>query len=226
MNNVLGNLLRMNFIFNKKGNEIDIKGKLYKTKIRILEKSVNNKIIIEKNAILKNCKIRIKGNNNLIIIKENTRLINSKLDIREYGNKLVIENECELKNSLLFFQNINSNIFIDKNTTCEGMKLISTEPFDIKIGKNCILSYDIEIRNTDSHEIFSMLNGKRINEGKEVIIEDKVWIGTRCVILKGSIVEKGAILGAGSILSGRVESNSIYAGIPAKKIKNEIYWKR
>ena len=182
LNNILGNLLRMNFIFNKKDNEIDIKGKMYKTKIRILKKSVSNKIIIEK--------------------------------------------KCEFKNSLIFFQNINSNIFIDKNTTCEGMKLISTEPFDIKIGKNCILSYDIEIRNTDSHEIFSMLNGKRINKGKEVIIEDKVWIGTRCIVLKGSIIEEGAILGAGSILSGRVESNSIYAGIPAKKIKSEISWKR
>ena len=106
------------------------------------------------------------------------------------------------------------------------MKLISAEPFDIKIGKNCILSYDIEIRNTDSHEIFSMLNGKRINEGKEVIIGDKVWIGTRCIVLKGSIIKEGAILGAGSILSGIVESNSIYAGIPAKKIKSEICWKR
>lgn len=38
LNNILGNLLRMNFIFNKKDNEIDIKGKMYKTKIRILKK--------------------------------------------------------------------------------------------------------------------------------------------------------------------------------------------
>ncbi|MEQ3307444.1 acyltransferase [Fusobacterium varium] len=216
----------MNLIFSGRNNKNNIKGELYKSKIKIFKKNIDNKIIIEKNAILKNCKIRIKGNNNLIIIKENTKLVNCKLDIKEYGNKLILEKNCSFKNLNIVFHNINSNIFINKNTTCEGMKLISTEPFDIEIGENCMFSYGIEIRNSDSHKIFSMINDKRINGGAKIIIENDVWIGTRCLILKGSFIEQGSVLGAGSIVTGRVEKNSIYAGVPAKKIKSEIYWEK
>lgn len=225
-NNFFKNLLRMNLIFNKKENKIDIEGELYKTKIKIFKENINNKILIEKNAILKNCEIRVKGNNNLIIIKENTKLVNCKLDIKNYGNKLILEKKSSFKNLKIVLHSVNSNIFIDENTTCEEMRLISVEPFDIEIGKNCMFSTGIEIRNSDSHKIFSIIDNKRINEGKKIIIENNVWIGTRCIILKGSFIEEGAVLGAGSILSGKVEKNSVYAGIPAQKIKSGIYWEK
>ncbi|WP_426207108.1 acyltransferase [Providencia sp. PROV272] len=55
-----------------------------------------------------------------------------------------------------------------------------------------------------------------------VIIEDNVWIGARVIILPGVKIETGAIVAAGSIVpKGILAANCIYAGNPAKLIKNK-----
>lgn len=45
-----------------------------------------------------------------------------------------------------------------------------------------------------------------------------MFIGMRSIILQGTNIGDNVIIGAGSVVSGRVESNSVYAGNPAKKI--------
>lgn len=57
------------------------------------------------------------------------------------------------------------------------------------------------------------------NTSAPVFIGEDVWIAAGCKILKGSYIEDGAIIGAMSLVKGRIESNSINIGIPAKKIK-------
>lgn len=52
-----------------------------------------------------------------------------------------------------------------------------------------------------------------------VVIEDDVWIGAHSTILDGAYIEKGAVIAAGSVVSGRVEAYSIWGGAPATKIK-------
>lgn len=54
------------------------------------------------------------------------------------------------------------------------------------------------------------------------IIEDDVWIGFGAIILSGIKIGKGSIIAAGSVVTKDVESYSIYAGSPAKKIKNRF----
>jgi maltose O-acetyltransferase len=54
---------------------------------------------------------------------------------------------------------------------------------------------------------------------KEVIIEDDVWIGAHSVILSGVRIGKGAVVGAGSVVTKDVDSYSIVTGIPAKHHK-------
>ena len=43
-----------------------------------------------------------------------------------------------------------------------------------------------------------------------IVIEGNNWIGANCTILPGTFIEEGAIIGAGSIVSGKIKSNSIY----------------
>jgi acetyltransferase-like isoleucine patch superfamily enzyme len=52
-----------------------------------------------------------------------------------------------------------------------------------------------------------------------VVIEDHVWIGFNVGILKDVTIGKGAIIGAGSIVTENVEPFTIVAGNPAKIIK-------
>lgn len=52
-----------------------------------------------------------------------------------------------------------------------------------------------------------------------IVIEDDVWIGTNVAILDGVKIGRGAIIGAGSVVSRDVAAFSIVAGVPAREIK-------
>jgi maltose O-acetyltransferase len=52
-----------------------------------------------------------------------------------------------------------------------------------------------------------------------VIIEDDVWIGARVIILKGVRVGRGAIIGAGAVVTKNVPPFSVVAGNPARVIR-------
>ena len=51
-----------------------------------------------------------------------------------------------------------------------------------------------------------------------ITIEDDVWVGANAVILDGAKIGRGAIIGAGSVVTTDVPSYEIWGGVPAKKI--------
>ncbi|MFK4785483.1 acyltransferase [Fusobacterium sp. MFO224] len=187
---------------------------------------IKGKSQIKNEGIIKSSKIKISGNDNELILKKGARINKSNIWINGKNNKVILGEDCDLNNLTIIMDNNNGLIEIGEATGCVKIQIVSLEPYDIKIGKDCMLSYDIEIRNTDSHKIFNKKDNKRINFGKEVLIGDNVWIAARTMVLKGSKIGKGSIIGASSIVSGEIEPNSIAVGSPAKIIKKDIYWNR
>jgi len=57
---------------------------------------------------------------------------------------------------------------------------------------------------------------------KDIIIEDDVWIGAGSIILAGVKIRKGAVIGAGSVVTKDVDEYSVVVGVPAKKIKERM----
>jgi acetyltransferase-like isoleucine patch superfamily enzyme len=53
---------------------------------------------------------------------------------------------------------------------------------------------------------------------KETVIEDDAWIGFGAIIMAGVRIGRGAIIGAGSVVTKNVPSYEIHAGVPAHKI--------
>jgi len=51
-----------------------------------------------------------------------------------------------------------------------------------------------------------------------VCVEDDVWVGANSTLLDGARIGKGAIIAAGAVVTGTVESYAIYGGTPARKI--------
>ena len=59
---------------------------------------------------------------------------------------------------------------------------------------------------------------KRKCDDQDVVFEGDNWIGMNVTILKGVHIGKGAIIGAGSVVTKDCDENSIYVGNPARKI--------
>jgi acetyltransferase-like isoleucine patch superfamily enzyme len=55
-------------------------------------------------------------------------------------------------------------------------------------------------------------------EAEGIVIEDDVWIGTGARILDGCHIGRGAVVGAGAVVTRDVAPYSIIAGVPARQI--------
>lgn len=51
-----------------------------------------------------------------------------------------------------------------------------------------------------------------------IIIGNDVWVGANTVILDGSVIPDGCVIGAASLVRGTLEAYGIYVGNPLKKI--------
>ena len=52
-----------------------------------------------------------------------------------------------------------------------------------------------------------------------VVIGDNVFVGAKCIILKGVTIGENSIIGAGSVVTKSIPANEIWAGNPAKFIR-------
>lgn len=93
-------------------------------------------------------------------------------------------------------------------------------PYMIQIGDNVNITGNCTILAHDySSQVGAVLRGKEIyGNVRPVKISNNVFVGFGSIILAGTIIEENVIIGAGSIVSGRVEKDSVYVGNPAKRI--------
>ena len=96
---------------------------------------------------------------------------------------------------------------------------------EISFGKQCLLSWDILIMDTDFHHIIDE-QGRIINNPKPIRIGDRVWIGCRNTILKGVSICNDVVIAAGSkITKDVITPYSIVGGIDRQRIiKEGITW--
>ena len=131
---------------------------------------------------------------------------------------------------------IGKNCFIAETATIIG---------DVVIGDGCSIWYGAVVRgdvnsitigdNTNiqdnavihgTYEKYATRIGSGVSVGHSAIvhgatIEDNSLIGMGATVLDNSVVEEDTVIAAGAVLSGgkRAERGGVYAGIPAKRIK-------
>ena len=123
-----------------------------------------------------------------------------------------------------------SHIFIDKSATLSfGSNFAATEGLKINcakrvtIGSDCLFSWGIQIIDTDFHKIITQ--EIIVNENKDILIGNHIWLGFNTTILKGTTVTNNVIVGAHSLLNKVYnEEYVVYAGNPAKVVKREVSW--
>lgn len=91
----------------------------------------------------------------------------------------------------------------------------------ISIGSNCHLAPEVMIL-TATHQLDAdgVVSARPVQAA--TTIGDRVWIGARVTILPGVVVEHGCVIGAGAVVTGRCHAGGVYAGVPARRIRDTI----
>lgn len=61
---------------------------------------------------------------------------------------------------------------------------------------------------------------EKLTKLQDIYIEDEVWIGANVTVLPGVKIGKCAVIGAGSVVTCDVDAYGVYAGVPARKIRD------
>ena len=128
-----------------------------------------------------------------------------------------------------------------EDSVFEDNVYLSSGKGKVKIGKHCQINENVFIQNatigdyvliapnvsiiSNSHgytDVSIPMARQALSENKPVIIKDDVWIGRNAIILPGCNIGRGAIVGAGAVVTKDVPDFSIVGGIPAVFIKSRI----
>lgn len=83
----------------------------------------------------------------------------------------------------------------------------------VSIAANCVLAPV----NHEFRQRHALIQKQGFKPGKGgIVIEDDVWIGAGCVLLDGSVLRRGCVIGALSLVRGEVPAYSIQAGNPLR----------
>jgi acetyltransferase-like isoleucine patch superfamily enzyme len=154
-----------------------------------------------------------------------------KFKVSNIGSLPTINGKCIIKNDGEF--TIGNNFSVRAKplpvfiTVFENAKL--------KIGDNVFLNYGVDIGCTKQITIGNNVligdltniidnnfhpvdpNDKAI--GKNIVIQDNVWIGNHCIILPGVCIGHNSVVAAGSVVTHDIPDNVLVAGVPAKLIR-------
>lgn len=109
---------------------------------------------------------------------------------------------------------IGNDTIIGEKFSLDGRQQLPDSKGGLVIGDHVDVASEVMIW-TSQHDIHS--SDFHAIEAK-VEIGDYVFIGPRAIILPGLKIGKGAIIGAGAVVTKNVDDNAIVAGVPAKVI--------
>lgn len=139
-----------------------------------------------------------------------------------FGNNVTICQNVVIRPSGFYGGELGKGLIMGRNSSigafsyigCAGQINIGNY---VMIGPRCTMIAE-QHNFSDANEIMQ----KQGVTQKGINIEDNVWIGANVTILDGVTIKSGCVIGAGAVVTKSTEPNGIYAGVPARKIKERI----
>ena len=210
---------------------------LHPLAVFILNKSRNktNTIVYVKkdgtkiyNKKIKNVKIRFKGEvfNNYIEIREPYCISNLNIEIEGNSNVFILDYGAKILKMSATIGN-ETKINIGKNFYSGNITILTTNSVGkkVEIGSECMFSYGLMLRTSDSHTVYDINTKKALNPCDDVIVGNHVWVAANTMIYKGAKIPDDCVVAAHSLVNKKFEkTNCLIAGMPAKIKKENINW--
>jgi len=166
---------------------------------------------------LKKIKTKLIKNKNISIGKNSIIYPGAQLKT-PLGGKIQIGNFCNIHHGVLIYTyggDISIGDFSTVNPYC-----VLYGHGNLKIGKGVrIAAHTVVIPSNHNYKDRSRYIYEQGEFSIGIVIENDVWIGANTSILDGVTISQGCIVGAGSVVTKSTEPYGIYAGVPARKIK-------
>lgn len=133
--------------------------------------------------------------------------------------KIVFGHNITIGNHVIFDIEESAELIIGDNVKITGPCYIAASQ-KIQIGDSTLIAEYVSIRDSNHQSSIDTDINKQKLSSEDIIIGRDVWIGRGCAIIKGSLIESGSIIAANSVLNKPTSTNSVFAGAPAKYIKN------
>lgn len=166
--------------------------------------------------------ISFTGENNQIYIDQNCPLEGEISFPNNNGSAFIFGGMPQLTLSAGIYEN--SQFVWGFESVAFGVRAWVHGGKSMQIGRQCLFSEGIELRTSDHHSIIDLDTRQQINFPKSIEIGRRVWIGPGCFISKGTSIEDGAIIGARSLVRGTVPTCELWAGNPARKLRERVSW--
>lgn len=158
------------------------------------------------NARLIRFPFQIRGKKHVRVGKNFTTGFNCRIDAYNlFDDKIIIQ--------------IGNNVQINDNVHIGGVKNIEIQDNVLIASKVFISDHNHGSYSGEEHDNPNIPPSERLIHAKPVRIEENVWIGEFVSVLPGSIIGKGSIIGAMSLVNGNIPPYSIAVGSPARVIK-------
>lgn len=114
------------------------------------------------------------------------------------------------------------NIYLYDNVRIGRRSTIMTmgnSKFIMKRG--CLTSEGLTVVTSNHRQRIGtfLSGGNEDNDYRDIIVEEDVWIGINVTLLSGAHIGRGAIIGAGSIVTKEIPPYAVAVGNPARVIK-------
>lgn len=137
-------------------------------------------------------------------------------------NNGILHNQIGRNQRCIFKVEKNGVLTIGANVNMSSTAIVCCESVtikdNVKIGGNVTI-YDTDFHSLEVAERTKLDEDLSLRVNKPIVIEENVFIGAHCTILKGVTIGKNAIIGAGSVVASSVPENEIWGGNPAKIIR-------
>ena len=165
------------------------------------------------------CRLGISGSESGYLIPKKSLVL-----VRN-GGKIIFNGVFGLSRGL-FLHCDDGTITFGNNFKANYNAHISCEHSSINFGNDCSLGWDCTIKTCDGHHIFK--DDKIVINYAPIEVGNRCWICSKSSILKNGFLGDECVLAYGSVLTKKIsnESNLLYAGQPARVVKEGISWEK